>query len=90
MSKTTKLIHRFIFISVLIFGVSAAGNVCASQLVTQTWLPGDCIPQFVLSLPVFGPAGPIPRVDAVTHSLLTINFKEIEQSVLPPFSPKPG
>jgi len=54
------------------FGAGAlVGLVCysptaaASDLVPQTALPGDCIPKFAVPMPVFGPAGSIPRVDAV-------------------------
>jgi FtsP/CotA-like multicopper oxidase with cupredoxin domain len=34
-------------------------------------------------LPVFGPAGSIPRVDAAEHYKLTVTMKEIDQAVLP-------
>lgn len=60
-----------------------AGGASASYLVPQTALPGNCIPQFVSPLPVFGPAGPIPRIDAVQHPALTVTMKEIDQAVLP-------
>ncbi len=60
-----------------------AGSVSASTLVPQTALPGACIPQFAVSLPVFGPAGPIPRVNAEYHPALTVTMKEIDQAVLP-------
>ena len=49
----------------------------------QNALPGECIPQFAVALPVFGPAGPIPRVNAEWHPALTVTMKEIDQAVLP-------
>jgi FtsP/CotA-like multicopper oxidase with cupredoxin domain len=58
-------------------------GVRASSLVPQTPLPGSCIPKFKVPLPVFGPAGSIPRVDAATHGSLTVTMKEIDQAVLP-------
>lgn len=60
-----------------------AGTAFASTLVTQTALPGDCVPQFVVEMPVFGPAGDIPRVDAASHPSLEVTMKEIDQQVLP-------
>ncbi|MDO9105562.1 MAG: multicopper oxidase domain-containing protein [Methylovulum sp.] len=59
------------------------GSAHASSLVPQTHLDGNCIPKFSVSLPVFGPAGSIPRVDAYTHRKLTVTMKEIDQTVLP-------
>jgi hypothetical protein len=59
------------------------GNASASSLVEQTNLPGNCIPQFKVALPVFGPAGSIPRVDTVSHKKITVTMKEIDQAVLP-------
>jgi spore coat protein A, manganese oxidase len=53
-------------------------------LVPQDQLDGDkCVPKFAVSLPVFGPAGSVPRVDAAAHRKLTITMKEIDQEVLP-------
>ncbi len=49
----------------------------------QTKLDGDCFPKFAVSLPVFGPAGSIPRVDLAAHPNLTVTMKEIDQPVLP-------
>ncbi|HMK55227.1 MAG TPA: multicopper oxidase domain-containing protein [Dissulfurispiraceae bacterium] len=63
--------------------VIAAGSAEASFLVPQTALPGQCVPQFAVSLPVFGPAGPIPRVNALANPLLKVTMKEIDQVVLP-------
>jgi spore coat protein A, manganese oxidase len=37
--------------------VWAAGSVDASVLVPQTALPGICVPQWAVPMPVFGPAG---------------------------------
>lgn len=61
----------------------AGSTVSASSLVSQTWLPGNNIPQFESTLPVFGPAGSIPRVNAYSHPNLTVTMKEIEQQVMP-------
>lgn len=61
----------------------AGSTVSASTLVPQTWLPGNNIPQFETTLPVFGPAGSIPRVNADAHPNLTVTMKEIEQQVMP-------
>lgn len=57
----------------------------ASFLVPQTPLPGRAIPKYVESMPVFGPAsgGLAPRVDASTHTALTVSMQEIQQMVLP-------
>jgi len=68
-------------VAALLLGV--AGRAEASTLVTQTALPGACIPQFAVPLPVFGPAGPIPRVNTAAHPQLTVTMKEISQQVLP-------
>ena len=54
-----------------------------SPLFPQTKLDGNCLPKFVTSLPVFGPAGSVPRVDAAAHPNLTVTMKEIDQPVLP-------
>ena len=59
------------------------GSADASTLVPQTALPGDCIPQFAVPVPVFGPAGQTPRVDAARHTTLTVTMKEVDQAVLP-------
>ncbi len=32
---------------------------------------------------MFGPAGTIPRVDALSHNKLTVTMNEIDQAVLP-------
>jgi FtsP/CotA-like multicopper oxidase with cupredoxin domain len=81
--KQKMILHSSI--TALAYLVTAlAGSASASKLVPQTWLPGACIPQFVSPLPVFGPAGPIPRVNAETHPALTVTMKEIDQAVLPP------
>jgi spore coat protein A len=66
-----------------VLGVFITGSAGASVLVPQTPLPGGCIPQFAVPTPVFGPAGPIPRVDALMHNYLTVKMKEVGQPVLP-------
>ena len=43
----------------------------------------SCVPQWAVPLPVFGPAGPIPRVNAAQFPNLTVTMKEIDQVVLP-------
>lgn len=60
-----------------------ANSANASSQTPQIPLPGDCIPQFSVPMPVFGPAGPIPRVDAARHRHLTVTMQEIDQQVLP-------
>jgi spore coat protein A, manganese oxidase len=70
-------------VGLLVILLVSAGTVCASDLVRQRALPGDCIPQFAVELPVFGPAGSLPRVDAVKHPALAVTMKEVEQVVLP-------
>jgi spore coat protein A len=69
-----------------------AGNAFASTLIPQTALPGDCIPQFAMPLPVFGPGynAALPRVDAQKHPYLTVTMKEVSQQVLPNFAPTTG
>jgi len=59
------------------------GKVDPPPLVPQKYLKGTCIPKYAVALPVFGPAGSIPRVDGLFHTNLTITMKEINQSVLP-------
>ncbi len=87
MCKRKKLTKLFVIVSVLVFSGWAAGAY-ASTLVPQTWLPGDCIPQFSVGLPIFGPGynAVVPRVNTDDHPNLTINMKEINQTVLPPAS----
>ncbi len=63
--------------------IAAAGSARASTLVPQTALPGDCVPQFQVQMPVFGPAGPIPRVNATQYPKLEVTMKEVNQVVLP-------
>jgi hypothetical protein len=74
--------YRTLLLLVVFFlwTVQSAG---ASSLVPQTNLPGTCIPQFAVPLPVFGPAGSIPRVDTFSHSKITVRMREVNQSVLP-------
>jgi FtsP/CotA-like multicopper oxidase with cupredoxin domain len=54
-----------------------------TPLFPQVQLDGKCVPRFGVPLPVFGPAGSIPRVDAGAHTNLTVTMKEIDQQVLP-------
>jgi spore coat protein A len=82
MLRTMKLLSTGI-ISIAALVISTAGSVSASTLVPQTAMPGDCIPQFSVEMPVFGPGGALPRVDALLHPVLTVKMKEVGQKVLP-------
>jgi len=66
----------------IVLGLFHVSAVDASTLVTQTAVPGSCIPQFAVSMPVFGPAGPIPRVNTLFHPKITVTMQEINQNVL--------
>ncbi len=71
-------------VSVLLALSGNIRNSHASSLIEQTQLDGtDCVPKYAVSLPVFGPAGSVPRVDAALRRNLTVTMKEIEQTVLP-------
>ncbi len=70
----------------LILGVGTR-SLGASSLVPQEPLDPSCIPMFAVSLPVFGPAGSVPRVDAAAHPYLTVTMKETNQAVLPQGGP---
>jgi FtsP/CotA-like multicopper oxidase with cupredoxin domain len=64
----------------------------ASDLVEQTWLPGDTIfaeYAFEQKLPVFGPGynADFPRVDADHNHYLQVTMKEINQQVFPDRKP---
>lgn len=66
-----------------IFCITASAE--ASSQSAQQWLPGECVPQFVGKLPVFGP-GPgadFPRVNARKYKSLTVKMKETSRQVLP-------
>ena len=78
--RRTVLARQILLALILVAGLELAH---ASSLVPQTQLNGLCVPQFQVPLPVFGPAGSIPRVDAVVHPSLTVTMKEIDQAVLP-------
>src|SRR5579862_1036568 len=70
-------------------GVFNTGKLTSPTIIPlfpQTQLDGNCFPKFAVSLPVFGPAGSIPRVDAASHHNLTVTMTEINQQVLPPGS----
>ncbi len=67
----------------LVVFLAVAGSIQASDQVPQTPLPGSCIPLFKTALPVFGPAGPIPRVNTKTHPDLKVLMQEFDQTVLP-------
>ncbi len=56
------------------------GSALASVQIAQTPLPGKSIPKFVEPLPVFGPAGSIPRVASAN---MAVTISEVRQKVLP-------
>jgi len=85
MERGKRLLSLCVIVSSLVAAVAVVG-ASASTLVPQTALPGRCIPQFEVPMPVFGPAGTIPRVDAKKHPSLTVKMKEVDQQVLPPTS----
>ena len=89
MRRTTGDCYRVSIVLALALGALTAR---ASTLVPQTPLPGDCIPQFVTPLPVFGPGynAALPRVDTTAHQKLIITMKETSQQVLPNFTPAAG
>jgi spore coat protein A, manganese oxidase len=72
-------------LGLIFFG--AVPSSYASSLVQQTLLEPNCVPMFAVPLPVFGPAGSVPRVDAAAHPSLTVTMKEINQAVLPQRGP---
>ncbi len=89
-------LHRIAAIVVvvsLLVVVSGFPNSSSAQapgqqkpLVPQTQLDGEtCVPKFAVRLPVFGPDGSVPRVDAASHRDLTVTMKEIDQAVLPQY-----
>ena len=76
-------------LAVLLIAIIGTGTGIASTLVPgQTWLPGECIPQFETPLPVFGPGynAALPRVDALRHPALNVKMVETERQVLPTFT----
>ncbi len=74
-------------VSLLLILVVGTRSSSASSLVPQDLLEANCIPMFAVSLPVFGPAGLVPRVDLAAHPRLTVTMKEINQAVLPQGGP---
>ncbi len=71
------------FVAWLLILLWSGHSANASSLVPQTPLDGNCVPKFAVRLPVFGPAGSVPRVDAFSHPYLTVTMKEVDQAVLP-------
>ncbi len=84
MSKKLKLLE-VVIMSAIFCLAGIFGQAYASTLIPQTWMPGECIPQFQVKLPVFGPGynADLPRVDAVSHPALTVKMKETSRSVFP-------
>jgi len=60
--RRSAIISSVVFLSLFVLG--NAPSPYASSLVDQTPLDPACIPMFAVSLPLFGPAGSVPRVDA--------------------------
>ena len=83
--RRSAIISSVVFLSFFVLGNALSSY--ASSLVDQTLLDPACIPMFAVSLPVFGPAGSLPRVDAAAHPYLTVTMKEINQAVLPQSGP---
>jgi len=77
---------RFLTVGACLAALLMGGSAYSSQLVTQTWMPGECIPQFVSPLAIFGPGynAALPRVNAASHPFLTVSMVETSQAVLPP------
>jgi FtsP/CotA-like multicopper oxidase with cupredoxin domain len=70
----------------LLGGIAVApGGAAASVLTPQTWLPGECVPQFKTALPVFGPGynAALPRVNAVANPKLLVKMVQSSRGVLP-------
>src|ERR1700743_3496492 len=60
---------------------SADSDPTPPPLVKQDPLDGEhCVPMYAVSLPVFGHAGEMPRVDAASHRELTVTMKENNQA----------
>jgi spore coat protein A, manganese oxidase len=74
-------------VSLSLFVLGNSRNSHASSLVEQNPLDPSCVPMFAAPLPVFGPAGSVPRVDLAAHPSLTVTMKEINQAVLPQDGP---
>ena len=74
-------------VSLLLILVVGTRSSSASSLVPQDPLEANCVPMFAVSLPVFGAAGSVPRVDVAAHPHLTVTMKEINQAVLPQGGP---
>ncbi len=82
-SRWSALALTVVSVSLLILGRGCSPGGGGPTLFPQTKLDGSCFQKFAVSLPVFGPAGPIPRVDAAAHPNLTVTMLEINQPVLP-------
>jgi FtsP/CotA-like multicopper oxidase with cupredoxin domain len=67
----------------VVSGISC-GDSTPTRYLPQAKLNINCIPKFAVSLPVFGPAGTVQRVDLAAHPSVTVTMMEIDQQVLPP------
>ncbi|HTJ94206.1 MAG TPA: hypothetical protein VL424_14020, partial [Pararobbsia sp.] len=70
-------------VPLILLGRGCNSGTGGSGFFPQTKLDGNCFPKFAVSLPVFGPAGSIARVDAAAHPNLTVTMVETIQQVLP-------
>ena|GEM_PF-3649192 len=63
MFSSRQFLRLFIPFGVVLFMlfVWTIRSADASSVVSQTWLSGDCIPQFAVQMPVFGPAAQSPE-----------------------------
>ena len=68
----------FIALALLAFG--RAAGAWASVAVPQTPLLGSTVTKYADPMPVFGPAGPNPRV---TGTDINVYYEEFQQKVLP-------
>lgn len=77
--------YEFIGLTAALLALVGALPASASSLVDQTWLPGQCIPQFAAPLPIFGSGynAALPRVDVRRNPYITVKMKETERQVLP-------
>lgn len=78
-----KVPSALMIIMFLAFCSPGPPGASASVLVPQTPLAGADIPKFQDPLPVFGPAGAIPRVQTKKNPNITVTMEQISQQVLP-------
>ncbi|SAK67861.1 mulitcopper oxidase domain-containing protein [Caballeronia pedi] len=86
MRRLIALAAATLSLALLVHGCHGDDSGDAPTTVTRTKLDGNCFAKFAIPMPVFGPASPLPRVDARAHPNLTVTMAETEQQVLPPGS----